>query len=247
MTCTEQFSNPVYVILCKPHNKFDLYSITGILHLLEKATGDRRIGVKVAIGLCIGGNDFLPRYNFFGTHSKVMQAIRMPYFLTNLVVDHPNGNIKLDKEVYVELIKQLYLPKEDVLKKSFEEVRKLSIFGKSGPAKSADKWLPPLSCVEQMATLTSTVIDYLLTAGQHHAPLPDFSQVKCLTVTSSGKVMYDFGPDSHQESVEQWCRSQAGTPKKKTVHGTTKRANKSTSSLSPKRLFEESGSTDSPH
>jgi hypothetical protein len=42
----------------KPNHLYDIYNITTILELLEHKTSDKYIGIKVAVGLSLGGNDF---------------------------------------------------------------------------------------------------------------------------------------------------------------------------------------------
>ena len=237
---TGEFCNPVYVILCKPGERFDIYCITSILNTLEKATEDSHIGVKVAIGLCIGGNDFLPRYHVVGTHSKVLRLLtENKDFLENLIHLSPDKSVTLEKHKYEEFIKQLYLPKKDTSNMSFEEVRKNTIIGKDGKTNNAERWLPPHTCVVRMADLTSVVIEYITTAGTHDANMPDFKKANCFKVTESGKVMYDFGQDAHQEQIEIWFESMTGTPVKQTSHGTVKRRKRSDLSVSRKQLFKK--------
>ena len=235
---TGDFINSVYVILNKPYDKFDMYCITDILSTLEKATGDRKIGVKVAVGLCIGGNDFLPKYNFVGNHSKVLKLMTTNQdFLQNLVRISDDKSVTLNKNKYKEFIKQLYAPKQDTSALSFDEVRKSTIVGKDGKMTSVDKWLPPGTCVMRMADLTSLVIEYMTTAGAHDSKLPDFRKANCFQMTSSGKVLYNFGPDASLDQVEVWYESLTGTPTKQTNHGTVKRRQKPSALASRKQLF----------
>ena len=63
------YRNPVYVILQKTDNVMDIYDITRILEVMEKSSGDLQIGIKVAIALCLGGNDFLPKFFWKNTNS----------------------------------------------------------------------------------------------------------------------------------------------------------------------------------
>ena len=68
---SHSFLNRVLVLLQKPYQKWDVYNITGILEFVEKRCNDVNIGVKLAMGLCMGGNDFLPKY--YGiSHEKVL-------------------------------------------------------------------------------------------------------------------------------------------------------------------------------
>ena len=59
---TRKFVHQVLVILQKPKHLLDVYNITDIVEFLESVHGgDESIGVKVSLGLCLGGNDFLPK------------------------------------------------------------------------------------------------------------------------------------------------------------------------------------------
>ncbi|CAC5396692.1 unnamed protein product [Mytilus coruscus] len=62
------FKIPVYVFLQKPGKIFDLYCITRMLEVLEKQLQDKHIGIKIALALCLGGNDFIQ--NFMECHIK---------------------------------------------------------------------------------------------------------------------------------------------------------------------------------
>ena len=45
-------------MLRKPENKVDIYNITGMIELLEMHYKNSTIGMKMAMILCMGGNDF---------------------------------------------------------------------------------------------------------------------------------------------------------------------------------------------
>ena len=51
--------NPVYILLHKPESKKDVYNATLMLELFEAAFSDKMVGVKLAVALCIGGNDYI--------------------------------------------------------------------------------------------------------------------------------------------------------------------------------------------
>ena len=55
------FHHQVYVLFLKPSSA-DLYNITGMIQLFEKAYAHLNAGIKISIYLCLGGNDFLPKY-----------------------------------------------------------------------------------------------------------------------------------------------------------------------------------------
>ena len=67
------FQYPVYVILHKPSGT-QAYNITGIVEFLEKFDVDHTIAQKVALGLCAGGNDFIPKMFGF-THQKILTLL----------------------------------------------------------------------------------------------------------------------------------------------------------------------------
>ena len=50
------FMNAVYVVLQKPHRMVDIYNITSIIRLLEHNESNSRDGLKISLGLCLGGN-----------------------------------------------------------------------------------------------------------------------------------------------------------------------------------------------
>ena len=54
-----KFKNKVYVLLQK--QKPELYNITGIIELVEERFG-LESACNISILLCLGGNDFLPKY-----------------------------------------------------------------------------------------------------------------------------------------------------------------------------------------
>ena len=88
-----------------------------------------------------------------------------------------------------------------------------------------------------MASLTSTVIEYMLTAGEHDAALPDMEKNQCFKKSSTGAIFYDFGPESFQENLVN-PTSSSDTPKKITSSGTFKRGRKEVSE-NRKRLFQK--------
>lgn len=65
-----KFSNPVFVLLQKQGKK-TLYNITSMIEVRESYYQDSCIGGKVALALCMGGNNFLPKLHNI-THSKVL-------------------------------------------------------------------------------------------------------------------------------------------------------------------------------
>ena len=222
------FCFPVYVILQKPGGIIDIYNVTRILEVLEQSHGgDITIGGKVAIGLCMGGNDFIPKFQYI-SHSKVLSMlIDTPKFLNDLfIIKEPH--ITVDPVVYQEFIKRLYCPKHKELN-SFDDVRKSTIIrkqsrssdmpGLSNSWNNPDKWLPPAPVLSKMASLVDLQIEYLLSVGVHSAKQPDFLARGCLAKTMTGEIEYDFGVSRKMSKTElnelQKQLSGTDTPTKK--------------------------------
>ena len=60
MDAEGKFCNPVYILLPKPESKKDVVNATVMLELFEVAFSYKMVGVKLAVALCIGGNDYIP-------------------------------------------------------------------------------------------------------------------------------------------------------------------------------------------
>ena len=67
-----RFKHQVYVQLQK--QKSELYNMTRILEMLEKRFG-RDCLPNIAVSLCIGGNDFLPKFHGFSHEKWLLQII----------------------------------------------------------------------------------------------------------------------------------------------------------------------------
>lgn len=118
--------------------------------------------------------------------------------------------MKINQQCFIEFYKKLYCPKRyDSSNYSFEEVRAMTI------AKTADEkqqsgfktkdprlWLPPESALLRLCDLLQLQVQYLETAGDHSACLPDFLSCSCLQKNSCGEIEYNFGPDAHFTSFK---------------------------------------------
>lgn len=134
----DMFLNTVYVILQKPGSKYDIYNVTLMLELFEKAFLDKRIGTKLAIALCIGGNDFVPKFQQI-SHKTVVQMFLKPKYRLSMLNYGPNESIKLNEDCFVSFIKELYCPgKLNADSLSFETVRAITIEKKPG---GNTKWI----------------------------------------------------------------------------------------------------------
>lgn len=127
------FINPVYVVLQKSKGSYDVYNITAIVRTIETLNG-QKTGMYVALVLCMGGNDFLPKYHGI-THSKLLTTVvneRMLHNLFEFTFD-PSGRCisgSVVQDVYMRLLKCLYCPpRYDAEKLTFDEVRQNTVKG----------------------------------------------------------------------------------------------------------------------
>ena len=204
------FSNAVYVLLQKPSGT-DVYCITSIVEQLEHVYGDKNIASKIPIVLCLGGNDFVPK--FYGiNHLKILDLFLKDSDFCDRLFKINDGTLTVNKEVYIQFIKFLYCRKGMGNPRfvTFDEVKRSSMLaqkskaGATGLDKVTDprKWLPPKTALESMCQLLQLQIEYLLTAGTASAFLPDFLTTDCLKQSPSGEVEYNFGSESYLTSSE---------------------------------------------
>lgn len=84
--------------------------ITGMLEILKSAYDDHTIGMKAAISLCMGGNDFIPKY-YQVTHDRVAKEIfSRNHFLENLF-EFQDDHVGINEDGHTDLIKCIYCPK----------------------------------------------------------------------------------------------------------------------------------------
>ena len=170
------------------------------------------MALKMAIYLCIGGNDFIPKF-YQITHKNFVERILMSENVrsgpgSGLIQitmgdeqDCRRCRIQINKELYKELIKEIYCPKYLYPSQfSFDEVRQMSVQlpQKSGSNEYRDarNWVPPASAIEKMCELLQCYVN-MLTAGTTNAAAPDVSM--CFISTES-KVQYDLGPETYVSS-----------------------------------------------
>ena len=77
-----KFRNKVYVVL--PKQQQEVFDNTGIIELLEQRFGRMSVP-NLAIGLCLGGNDFLPKFNGFSHERWLQELIQIPAAVENIV------------------------------------------------------------------------------------------------------------------------------------------------------------------
>ena len=198
------FKNDVFLLLKKPKKdmKPDLYCITKIVETLEIENTNPDIGVIVAFILCIGGNDYIPKFHGI-SHLQWMKAIvENKTYCDNLFLimrhehTHAIESISVNEEVYVRILKDLYCPKKlQSGNLTYEEVRQMSIKLPGKEMKIPQQWLPPLSAIQKILCLIQSQLDYLLTVCKPEADLPDFIGNGGLRRTKEGDIVYDLGED----------------------------------------------------
>ena len=96
-----KFRNQVFVFLQKQRVKYDIYNIRAMLQILEKSFGDQNIGIKVALALCLGGNDFYPKSHQISDETVVKAVTENSQSMQNLF--SIGENISINKQVLVQL------------------------------------------------------------------------------------------------------------------------------------------------
>ena len=222
------FKHPVYTMLQKPSGT-EVYNITAIIQLLEEKFADPYIAQKVALSLCIGGNDYIPKFYGISHTAVIRMFLSNEDFYKNLFHVPSAGveSFSINPEKYVEFVKNLYCPKrlkpeiatfEDVRKSTMIKCRKSTeVLGPLDHLTDPPKWMPPRSAIQRLAELIQLQIDYLLTTGKHDAKLPEFLAKNCLVKNPSGHIEYDFGEDSHvsASTLTEMVMSSIKTPTKK--------------------------------
>ena len=92
--------------------------------------------------------------------------------------------------------------------------------------------MPPKSALERVAQLVDLQVQYLQTAGNASAALPDFLGCECLHKSSSGEVEYNFGTEASEAPItlnsmarkrQQTQTPQKGARRKKQLTSTPKK------------------------
>ena len=191
------FGNPVFILLQKPSG-MDVYNITRIIEKLERQYKDIKIGVKVALLLCLGGNDFLP--NFYRiVHSKLAdQFFGHKEFYDKLFLFEPT--IAINQPMYLKFVKHLFCntPANKPLGKSYDDARAETIKVHQDPR----RWMPPKTAIFSLCALVDLQIKYLLTAGDASATKPNFLAPGCLVKSATGEIEYCFGQEAHLSKKE---------------------------------------------
>ena len=179
-----KFRNPVYVILQKPRSIMDIYNVTKILEVLEHSFADQDIGMKLAVAICMGGNDFIPSCHQI-SHDSILKLFVKEQYRRNLFLIQ-SGMMRIDQTWFTDFYKTIYCPKRYTPSDyTFEDVRAMTI-GKitderqqSGfKTRDPRQWLPPMSALHRLNELMQLQVQYLETAGNHAACLPSFLKTK---------------------------------------------------------------------
>ncbi|XP_067660602.1 uncharacterized protein [Haliotis asinina] len=196
-----RYKNQVFVLLQKP--KPEMYNITGILELMESHFQNMSIGTTVAVSLCLGGNDFLPKFNGVSHKKWIETILNVPGCLTGILKSE-DGQMHIDECLYIQLIKNIYCPPTlNADKLSLEDVRQLSIKMPRKDFRNPNLWMPPKTALQKIVKLINCHIQYLMTVWNHEADLPDFIASGCLTKHKEGAIEYNLGPDVHCNEVEK--------------------------------------------
>ncbi|KAH3788561.1 hypothetical protein DPMN_166706 [Dreissena polymorpha] len=122
-----KFSNKVFVTLQKPRPKYDIYNIRGIIEILKSRIQDASVGLKVALCLCLDGNDFIPMCNQVSHDSILKVFIHNQQYRDNLC-QMSGAKVRINKDMIVDLFRFLFCPKKHQGSSiTFDEVRALSI------------------------------------------------------------------------------------------------------------------------
>ena len=249
------FKNEVFVILRKPGWQ-DVYHIASIIRTLEMAFGTLDISPKVAMTLCLAGNDFLPKFHGITHFTVLRQVCQNRHFQEHLF----NLNLGMvDGKTLLDFLKHLYCPSSlNPEKLSYEEVRQMTIKPphtarnkKKGAGtlsfmfvdgqtdvKQPNKWLVPADCAKKLVSLYNAMLQNLAGLGQHDAPLPNF-QDTCLT----SKDQYDFGPQSRVQKLQDLLEIPEEEVTKKKAAFSRKRMLE----FSPRKFSKHHPKTSTPH
>ena len=210
---TGKFSIPVYVHLQNPGT---VYNITRMIELLEFYFQEKYFAMKIALVLCAGGNDFIPKYHGY-SHDAVLKAflasadLQQSLFKLEFNADGTCKSGMVDVDRYVELVKGMYLPKSlasMTQSLTYDEVRQLTVKpSPSSKVKDPRMWLPPKTAVCNVGSLLNAQLQYLLTAGVASAPMPQFLDFRCFQFDSDGNVEYYFGPDVQVSDINDILKS----------------------------------------
>ena len=208
-----KFKNHVYLLLKKPQSdiKPDLFCVTKIVEKLEENHPNKEIGIITSLSLCLGGNDFLPKFYNTSHMQWVSTIFSSSSFLDGIFkISHDQNSKKvvsvdLDRDIYIDVVKKLFCPKGlDYTKLSFEEVRQITIKMPEKPMKpNPQQWLPPLSVLRKIACLVQSHIQYMMTVCKPHADLPNFLENGGLCLSGDGEIVYDLGDETRYNNETQ--------------------------------------------
>ena len=159
---------------------------------------------NIAIALCIGGNDFLPKFHGHSHEKWLLKIIQTPCALSTIVnytYDKDTGKPiegVVNSRVFLDVIKRMYCPPNvnaDAVNVTLAAVRQMTIKPPHKEFRQPSAWMPPKAALLKVEQLINCQIAYLLTVSKPDAPLPNFMSYDCLKKDSKGNVQYDFGED----------------------------------------------------
>ena len=179
-TSSRSFKNKVFVILQKPRSMIDIYNVTKMLEVFERSFEDPDIGMKLAVSVCMAGNDFIPSCHE-KSHDTILKHFVREENRQNLF-HFDDGKMKISQPHFIDFYKTLYCPKKyNPREYTFEDVRALTIAKNKDETQQSGfktndprKWLPPETALSCLCDLVQLQIQYLETAGHHSACLPAF-------------------------------------------------------------------------
>ena len=92
----------------------DIYNITKIIQVLEKALKEKYVTAKGDIALSVGGNDLMPKFHNI-THSKTLDVFFQEKFkksLINVEIIGSAPTVKFNNAIYVDFVTSLYCSKK---------------------------------------------------------------------------------------------------------------------------------------
>ena len=165
----------------------------------------------MAVGLNLGGIDFLPKFYGISHATKLDIFLKHEQIYNNLIhiITENNKILSVDfsSNVYKDFMKHVYCPiLFNPSSLTYQEVRQISIQipnpKKKEVRRNPQLWMPPELVVEQLSKNVSCLIQYYLSAGNHSAQLPDFLTNGCLTKTKTGEIEYDFGEHAYISDLQ---------------------------------------------
>ena len=196
------FKNQVFVILQKPRSMVDIYNVTKMLEVFEQSFADRDIGMKLAVSVCMTGNDFIPSCHEKSHDTILKHFVRGEYRQNSFIFK--DEKIKISQPFFIDFNNTLYcLKRYNPSNHTFNDVQVLTIAktkikcNKGDSKRTIQENGFPRNSSKLPCDLVQLQVQYLETAGHHSTCLPAFLSTSCLQKNSSGEIEYNFGPNAH--------------------------------------------------